>query len=84
MGKGENTGNQHFLPFPVFSTLLKREIIILAMINLSSVHVFNLVTSEILSLGKYMYMTFFMLILNILQYFFFFSNSPQVVNVVQV
>ena len=49
VGKEENAGNQHFLPFPtVFSTLSKREIIIFATLNLSSANAFNLVTSKIL------------------------------------
>ena len=42
-----------FSPFPtVFSTLLKREIIILAMFKFSSADAFNLVMSKILLFGK--------------------------------
>ena len=53
VGKGENAGNQHFLLFPtVFSTLSKREIIILANYNLSSANAFNLVKSKTLSFGN--------------------------------
>ena len=52
MGKGENADKPAFSPFPtVFSTLSKREIIILAIFNLSANH-FDLVTSKILSLSK--------------------------------
>ena len=50
--RGENAGNQHFLFFPVFSSLWKREIIILAMFNLSSANAFNLITSKILLFSK--------------------------------
>ena len=40
-------------PFPtVFSTLSKREIVILAKFTMSSASAFNLVTSRILSFGK--------------------------------
>ena len=39
LGKGENAGYQHFLK--VFSTLSKREIIILAPFNLSYASAFN-------------------------------------------
>ena len=39
--KGENAGKQHFLVFPVFSILSRREIIILTP-NLSSAIAFNL------------------------------------------
>ena len=53
MGKGENAGNQHFLLFPtVFSTLSKREIIILIIFNMSSAKAFNFDKSNILSFGK--------------------------------
>ena len=52
VGKGENANNQHFLLFPVFSTLSRREIITLAMFNLTSANAFNLVTSKLLSFGK--------------------------------
>ena len=45
-------GNQHFLLFSVFSTQLKRSIIILATLNLSSANAFNLVMSKIVSFGK--------------------------------
>ena len=38
--KNPNIGKQHFLLFPMFSTLSKREIIILAMFNLSSANAF--------------------------------------------
>ena len=51
VGKGENAGNQHFILFPVFSTLSKRKIVILAMFNLLFANAFNLVTSKILSFG---------------------------------
>ena len=52
MGKEENAGNQHFLLFPtVFSTLSQREIVILAIFNLSSANAFNLVMSN-LPFGK--------------------------------
>ena len=45
VGKGENAGNQHFSPFTtMFSTLSKREIVILATLNLSSAIAFNLAT----------------------------------------
>ena len=43
VGKGENT---------VFSTLSKREIVIIATSNFSSANAFNLVTSKILLFGK--------------------------------
>ena len=37
VGKGENAGSRHFFPFPaMFSTLSKKEITILATIELSS------------------------------------------------
>ena len=52
VGKGENAGNQHFLLFPLFSTLSEREIIILATFNLLSVNAFNLVTSKNCLFGK--------------------------------
>ena len=52
-GKGENAANQHFLLFPpVFPTMSKREIIILATFNLSSANAFNLVMSKNLLFGK--------------------------------
>ena len=52
-GKGENAGNQHFLLFStVFSTLSKRENVILATFKLSSANAFNLVMSKILFFGK--------------------------------
>ena len=42
-----------FSPFPtMFSTLSRREIIILATFDLSSAHALNLVNSKILSFGK--------------------------------
>ena len=41
-GFGKHCGNPHFLLFPVSSTLSKREIIILAMLNLSSANAINL------------------------------------------
>ena len=50
--KEENAGNQHFLLFPVFSTLSKEGIVILVTCNLSSANVFNLVMSKVLSFGK--------------------------------
>ena len=44
---------KHFSPSPtVFSTLSKREIIILATFNLSSASALNLAMSKILSFGK--------------------------------
>ena len=53
VGKGENTGNQHFLIFStMFSTLSKREIGILATLNLSSANAFNLVRAIFFSFGK--------------------------------
>ena len=53
VGKGENSGNQHFLRFStVSSTLSKREIIILAIFNLSSANANNLVKSKILLSGN--------------------------------
>ena len=55
--KGENSGEQHFLHLlsTVFSTLIysKREIIILAIFNLSFANAFSLVISKILPFGKY-------------------------------
>ena len=46
-------GNQHFLLFPhFFSTLSKREIIILATFNMKSVNSLNLVKSRIWSFFK--------------------------------
>ena len=52
-GKGENVGNQHFLPFPpVFSILSKGGMVILATFNLSSANAFHLVKSKILSFSK--------------------------------
>ena len=50
--KGENAGNQHFLLFPVFSTLSKRETVILAKFNLSSASAYNFFMSKILMFGK--------------------------------
>ena len=53
VGKGENAGNQHFLLFPtVFSTLSKREIIIVTTSILSSTTAFNLDKAKILSFGR--------------------------------
>ena len=52
-GKRRKCLQPAFSPSPtMFSTLLKKEIVILAMLNLSSANAFNLVTSEILSFGK--------------------------------
>ena len=49
VGKQENSGNQHFLLFQKrFSTLSRREIIILAMFNLFSANAFSLDQSKIL------------------------------------
>ena len=50
--RGENAGNQHFLPLPVFPSLSKRNIVISATFNLSSGNTFNLVMSKNLSFGK--------------------------------
>ena len=48
VGKGENTGNQHFLLFSqCFSILSKSEIFILATFNLSYANALKLVTSKI-------------------------------------
>ena len=52
VGKGANAGNQLFLLFPVFSTLSRREIIILTTFNLLSANAFNVVMSKILLFGK--------------------------------
>ena len=53
VGKGEIAGKLAFPPFTtVFSTLSKREIVILATFNFSSANAFNLVTSKILVFGK--------------------------------
>ena len=53
VGKGESAGNQHFLLFQKhFLLLSKREIIILAMFNVSSANILNLVKSKILLFGK--------------------------------
>ena len=52
MGKGENAGNQHFLLFPQFSTLLKTNFYVWAIFILSSADAFNLDQSKILSFGK--------------------------------
>ena len=53
LGKGESADNQHFLLFPqCFLLLSKRDIINLAMFNLSSEDAFNLDQSKILSFGK--------------------------------
>ena len=50
---GENAGNPAFSPIPtMFSTLSKTEIIILALFNLLSANVFNLVKSEKFLYGK--------------------------------
>ena len=51
VGKGENAGDQHFLLFHSITTLSKREIVILGMLNLSSSNAFNLVLSNILLFG---------------------------------
>ena len=51
--KEENAGIHHFLHFPQgFLLLSQREIVILAMYNLSSANAFNLVMSRNLSFGK--------------------------------
>ena len=53
VGKGENAGNQHFLLFPtMFSTVSRREIIILVTFVLSSANALNLVDSENWLCGK--------------------------------
>ena len=51
-GKGENSGNKQFLLFPAFSTLSRREIIILTKSILSSANASNLDQVKILSFGK--------------------------------
>ena len=52
-GFGKHCGNQHFLLLPtLFSALSRREVIILAMFNLSSANAFNLVISKVLLFGK--------------------------------
>ena len=51
VGKRENAGYQHFLLFPVFSSLSKREILISATFNLSSANAF-LQMPKMLSFGK--------------------------------
>ena len=49
----ENAGYQHFLLLStVFYTLSKREIVILAIFNMSSASALNLVVSKILSFDK--------------------------------
>ena len=52
VGKGEYSGNQHFLLCPQCFLLYQREIIIIATVNLSSANVFSLVTSKISLFGK--------------------------------
>ena len=52
VGKGENAGNQHFLIFPVFSVLSKREIITLAKFYLPYESALNLVAFKILLFCK--------------------------------
>ena len=53
VGKGENTGNYHFLLFPqCFLYLSNTKIIILATFILLSANAFNLDFSKILSFGK--------------------------------
>ena len=46
VGKGENAGYAAFSPFPtMFTTLLRREIVILATVDLSSAYALDLVKS---------------------------------------
>ena len=53
VGKGVNTCNQHFLLFSIrFSSLSKREIVLSAILPLSSANSYNLVMSKILSFAK--------------------------------
>ena len=55
MGKGENAGNQHFLPFPLCFLPIpnsKVNFCFLVTFVLSSAHAFNLDQSKILSFGK--------------------------------
>ena len=52
LGKGDNTGNQHFFLFPQCFLPYQTEFIILATMNLSSAYAFNLVKAKILSFGK--------------------------------
>ena len=52
-GKRRKCWQPAFSPFPtLFSTLSKKEYVILATFNLSSANAFKLVTSKILSFGK--------------------------------
>ena len=53
VGKEENAGKQHFLLFPqCFQLLSQREIVILAVINLSSANAFKVFMSKNLLFGK--------------------------------
>ena len=58
VGKGENDCNQHFSLFPtVFSTLSRKEIIILTTSILSSANAFNLHQAKILLFGNELQVT---------------------------
>ena len=52
VGKRENADNHHFVLFLVFSTQLKRKIVIVSTLNLSSANAFSLVTSKMLPFGR--------------------------------
>ena len=53
VGRGENVCNQHFPPFKtVISSLSKREMIIITILNLSSANALNLDQAKISTFGK--------------------------------